>query len=678
MDLPGIIAASLLVISALTAAIAGVVCIITVIGSFSSTGTKIGRDHRYHTKDIYSYGGDAGADHYRLNIDHHMVNVQEPEEKKFPESDDLDEWRKEWKQMRTEKKRLLVEQDVKLQEEKELGIKQATEPKQKGSLENNEKVVKSNPNSSPIKDFLVNKLAGQIPSTSRNEGVKRADEDSENPNQSRLGGISSHNEGRVDQKLQPMKFSLPPVLEIDNDVDKHPDDSGTFMAYVRPNVASYYKNETKQSQDHNNEEIKEVQPYFNGLAGKFINMSPESLMLYWEGGTSTVQIALARPFQAVGTATFPGHRFILAPSYDGDIPENEIRARFHVGDKTINLFVYDPLADGTRKASDVFKNKNDRRLYRLHRQNIEFGKVYKNFTGRSWLGLYPTQKQPFHNMWDADYFGQEHWVASPETQFISTPPDNVLDHVKARELRNHPADDQPRPLAEYRAPGPYINMTLKVLSCAPRVFEIKNFLSPSEVDHIIHMATGIKLSLSTTSGDNSLRGHTEETKTRTSYNSWVKRERSTIIDAVYRRAADVMRIDESLMRARNKNERPDLSYLTSAVEDLQLVHYDKGQQYTAHHDFGYANLEDKDQSARFATLLIYLNEGMKGGETGFPRWRNGHDQNELLVTPEAGKAVLFYSSLPDGNMDDLSQHAAKPLIGGEKWLINLWTWDPIR
>jgi hypothetical protein len=41
----------------------------------------------------------------------------------------------------------------------------------------------------------------------------------------------------------------------------------------------------------------------------------------------------------------------------------------------------------------------------------------------------------------------------------------------------------------------------------------------------------------------------------------------------------------------------------------------------------------------------------------------------LKVPPEIGKAVLFYSQLPDGNMDDFSQHAALPVIRGEKWLV---------
>jgi hypothetical protein len=90
-------------------------------------------------------------------------------------------------------------------------------------------------------------------------------------------------------------------------------------------------------------------------------------------------------------------------------------------------------------------------------------------------------------------------------------------------------------------------------------------------------------------------------------------------------------------------------------------------EYTAHHDFGYSRVDATEkQGARFATLLLYLNEGMKGGETNFPRWVNGHTFRDLRVTPKAGKAVLFYSQLPDGNLDDFSQHAALPVTDGEK------------
>lgn len=228
-----------------------------------------------------------------------------------------------------------------------------------------------------------------------------------------------------------------------------------------------------------------------------------------------------------------------------------------------------------------------------------------------------------------------------------------------------------------------MNMTLKALSVAPRVFEIKNFLSQKEVDHILHIAGGIDLSESTTGdvGSNSKGGTSErverKTRVRTSKNSWVAREKSPIIDAIYRRAADLTRIDESLLRLRTRDENPEtMDNVASLAETLQLVHYDVTQEYTAHHDFGYSDIEDDRQGERFATILFYLNDDMKGGETAFPRYVNGKSFHPLKVKPEVGKAILFYSQLPDGNMDDFSQHAAKPIIEGEKWLINLWIWDP--
>ena len=219
-------------------------------------------------------------------------------------------------------------------------------------------------------------------------------------------------------------------------------------------------------------------------------------------------------------------------------------------------------------------------------------------------------------------------------------------------------------------------MTMKVMSCAPRVYEISNFLSEAEVDHIMNIAKSVDLKPSSTGQDEST-GSEKETKTRTSFNTWVGRETDQIIDAIYRRSADLLRIDEALLRRRGVSEFPDVMSKSSIAEQLQLVHYDVGQEYTAHHDFGYAPAGDQVQGARYATLLFYLNEPERGGETEFPRWYNGETSRGLQATPKKGKAVLFYSQLPDGNMDDLSHHAARPVISGEKFLINLWVRDPI-
>jgi hypothetical protein len=186
-------------------------------------------------------------------------------------------------------------------------------------------------------------------------------------------------------------------------------------------------------------------------------------------------------------------------------------------------------------------------------------------------------------MWPADYLGQEHWVTTRETHFAAEPPPEMLQPLKTEGAARRLDNNAPRMLQEYRnRDGAFLNMTLKVMSIAPKVYEINNFLSDAEVEHILKLAQGIDLRLSST-GD-SKRGEevVEENsrRTRTSYNSWVPREKSPIIDSIYRRAADLMRIDEALLRHRSKDERPDVIGQQSMGEQLQLVHYDIGQEYT--------------------------------------------------------------------------------------------------
>ena len=261
---------------------------------------------------------------------------------------------------------------------------------------------------------------------------------------------------------------------------------------------------------------------------------------------------------------------------------------------------------------------------------------------------------------------------SKETQFIQLPAEKELKSIDKHGVSRKLKEDEYRLLHQYRDPTQkQMNITLKVLSVIPRVFEIKNFLSQVEVSHIIKLAGGIELALSRTGEGGSEKVVKDTTKTRTSLNSWMSRENSPILDAIYRRSADLLRIDESLLRFRDKDEFVNITTKHPLSEQLQLVHYENRQEYTAHHDFGYSkidntNSQSKQQGARFATLLLYLNDQMIGGETAFPRWVNGETFRQLKVKPEIGKAVLFYSQLPDGNLDDFSQHAALPVTDGEK------------
>lgn len=353
------------------------------------------------------------------------------------------------------------------------------------------------------------------------------------------------------------------------------DGEKTTLVYVEPDIKSFYNGNPPAS--------TKVVPKFNGLAGKFINLSNQFLRFYWEphaGGQANL-MRHYKPFSAGGSGTFPGHRFFWTPEDDPD----ERLDTVIVGEYPNNVYVYDPYTvegDAYATALNLKQlSKDERKQYDDWHRTLSFNEQYLNFTGRSYLANY-LRPPPTHFMWRADYFGQEHWVTTRETHFTEVPPEEDVEPITFSGTKRVLKEDDARLLEEYRTPGETVmNMTLKVISCAPRAFEIQNFLSPAEVEHILQIAGAIELSESTT-GDTepgSKNASPEKTtKTRTSQNSWVPRERSPIIDAIYRRSADLLRMDESLLRHRSDDEHPELTTKKSLGESLQLVHYDVTQE----------------------------------------------------------------------------------------------------
>ena len=196
-------------------------------------------------------------------------------------------------------------------------------------------------------------------------------------------------------------------------------------------------------------------------------------------------------------------------------------------------------------------------------------------------------------------------------------------------------------------------LTLRALSTMPAAFEIRNFLSDEEADHLIELGGG-KVQRSTIQSNTS--------KVRTSRNAWLPRKSSPVTERISRRAADLLGVEEHILwedGARGGH-----------AESMQLVHYQPGQQYEAHFDW-----QASAAGTRFATVLIYLNSPSDGGWTAFPL---ANTPEPLLVQPVKGTAVLFYNMLPDGNADVYSVHAALPTRTGDKWLANLWVWDAPR
>lgn len=53
-----------------------------------------------------------------------------------------------------------------------------------------------------------------------------------------------------------------------------------------------------------------------------------------------------------------------------------------------------------------------------------------------------------------------------------------------------------------------------------------------------------------------------------------------------------------------------------------------------------------------------------------PKLRRKRDG--LRIYPRRGRAVFFWSRLPNGEEDRMSLHAAEPIIMGEKWIATRW------
>jgi prolyl 4-hydroxylase len=104
------------------------------------------------------------------------------------------------------------------------------------------------------------------------------------------------------------------------------------------------------------------------------------------------------------------------------------------------------------------------------------------------------------------------------------------------------------------------------------------------------------------------------------------------------------------------------------AEDLQVVKYEKGNYYRAHHD----SYPDNDPyffasgGHRVLTALIYLNDDFEGGETDFPNL-------ELRVKPVKNRAVIFHPlDAKNKKCHPYALHAGMDVTSGTKYVCNLW------
>lgn len=180
---------------------------------------------------------------------------------------------------------------------------------------------------------------------------------------------------------------------------------------------------------------------------------------------------------------------------------------------------------------------------------------------------------------------------------------------------------------------------------------------------------------------------------RHSMHTWVEfNKKDPVLERIKRRVAEVTQI--STLQIEHS-------------EDLQVVKYQQGGHYYAHYDSSVGSeiqekrccqkFEDRSQSSclicRYITVLFYLNNVTKGGETAFPvadheELLSGKNYSSnlskrckkasLIVKPVKGSALFWYNHVLEeesgmmGEVDLLSLHGGCDVFEGEKWVANLW------
>jgi prolyl 4-hydroxylase len=111
-----------------------------------------------------------------------------------------------------------------------------------------------------------------------------------------------------------------------------------------------------------------------------------------------------------------------------------------------------------------------------------------------------------------------------------------------------------------------------------------------------------------------------------------------------------------------------LNWPVERGEGLQILRYQPGAEYKPHYDYfdpahsGTPTIL-KRGGQRVGTVVMYLNDPLRGGATTFP-------DVHLEVAPIKGNAVFFSYDRPHPMTKTL--HGGAPVLEGEKWVATKW------
>jgi prolyl 4-hydroxylase len=188
----------------------------------------------------------------------------------------------------------------------------------------------------------------------------------------------------------------------------------------------------------------------------------------------------------------------------------------------------------------------------------------------------------------------------------------------------------------------------------PWIITFDNFLTDQECDTLIELGYKAGYERSRDVGARKKDGTFDsyESTSRTSTNAWCSEKNGCKNDAT---------VQKILQR---------LSLVTGIdsdnYEDFQLLKYEEGQFYRAHHDY-IPHQRKRQPGPRILTFFLYLSDVEEEGGTGFP-------DLHIEVQPKKGRALLWpsVSNEDPSRIDASTRHEAITVKKGTKFAANAW------
>jgi prolyl 4-hydroxylase len=204
-------------------------------------------------------------------------------------------------------------------------------------------------------------------------------------------------------------------------------------------------------------------------------------------------------------------------------------------------------------------------------------------------------------------------------------------------------------------------ISTQVLSVDPMMLYLHDFLSPSEIQHLLTLGAPLF--------QRSLIKDGTVSPFRTSESCFLPGNDSIV----------------SLIKTRAHHLLGGLAY--DGLEAIQLVRYYPGQKVNLHYDWSKEPKLDRQgrKYNRLASFFIYLQDECTGGETWFPnvtvseagrlgreRIKQGHDDRGTSVVASKGSGLFWINLGDDGTGDRRTLHAGLPVGEGVKVGMNVW------